>query len=92
MTVRVLQPDVAPPGAAASSSAASDAGAFARAIDAVGAIFESAQRAEDAFANGAGTLRDAVYQRARADVALAVAAAAAQRAAQAMQTILNMQV
>jgi flagellar hook-basal body complex protein FliE len=92
MTVRVLQPDVPPRGAEPPNPSAADAGAFARAIDAVGAIFETAQRAEDAFASGAGSLRDAVYRRAQADVALAVAAAAAQRAAQAMQSILNMQI
>jgi flagellar hook-basal body complex protein FliE len=51
-----------------------------------------AQSAEDAFARGAGSLQDAVYERARADVALAVATAAAQRGAQAIQSILNMQV
>jgi flagellar hook-basal body complex protein FliE len=37
-------------------------------------------------------LQAAVYGRARADVALAVATATAQRSVQALQSILNMQV
>ncbi len=51
-----------------------------------------ATRAEDAFAYGAGMLEAAVYERARADVALSVATATAQRFAQAIQSVLNMQI
>lgn len=69
-----------------------DAGAFVRALDALGDTLHGAERAEDAFAAGAGSLQEAVYDRARADVALSVATAAAQRSAQAISSILNMQV
>jgi flagellar hook-basal body complex protein FliE len=69
-----------------------DAGAFARALDALGGALTGANRAENAFAYGAGTLQEAVYERAQADVALAVATSSAQRVAQAIQSVLNMQV
>ena len=68
------------------------AGAFARALDGLGRALEDASSAEEAYANGAGSLTRAVYARARADVTLAVAAATVQRAAQAVQTLLNMQI
>jgi hypothetical protein len=89
VTVRPLQPDEAP---ATHAAPRADASAFARAVDALGAIFEDATRAENRYAGGHGSLRAAVYERARADVTLAVAAAAAQRTAQAMQTLLSMQI
>lgn len=102
MTVRPLEgaqlaapaiPDVAP--ALRSEGASPDVGSangFAQALDALGAIFGSAEESEDAFAAGRGSLQDAMYDRARADVALNVAVAAAQRCTQAAQAILNMQV
>jgi len=65
---------------------------FSRALDAVADTLTGATRAEDAFAYGRGSLQDAVYERAQADVALAVATATAQRLAQAVQSVLNMQV
>ena len=71
---------------------AQDASAFARALDALGATFDRAQGAEDAFAAGAGSLQDAVYSRARADVAIAVATATVGRVVQSVQSLLNMQV
>jgi flagellar hook-basal body complex protein FliE len=61
-------------------------------LDDVGSVLQGAQRAEDAFASGTGDLQAAIYERARADVVLSVATAAAQRTAQALQSILNMQV
>ena len=88
MRIEPLIPDVSP---AAVQRPASGAG-FAQALDALGAVFQGAERAENAFADGAGDLQTAVYQRARADVALSVASAAAQRAAAALQTLLNMQI
>jgi flagellar hook-basal body complex protein FliE len=91
MTVRLLQPDRAP-FSSKDTAPDGDASAFARAVDAVGAIFSDAKRAEDAFAHGTGSLREATYERARADVVLAVAVAAAQRTAQAIQTVLSMQI
>ena len=65
---------------------------FAQALDALGDALNGASSAEDDFAYGRGTLHDAIYERARADVALSVATATAQRIAQAVQSILNMQV
>lgn len=87
MSVEPILPD-AP---AAGSVAAGDAG-FARALDALGGILTGATRAEDDFAYGRGTLQNAVYERAQADVALSVATATAQRVVQAVQSVLNMQV
>jgi len=86
--VEQLLPDAAPVAAAGGR----DAGGFAKALDALDAILGSAERAEDAFADGGGTLQEAVYERARADVALSVATATAQRIAQSVQSILNMQI
>lgn len=87
MRIEALIPDVAP------RSAAPAAGnAFAKMLDDLGAVLGTAEHAEDAFAAGAGDLQSAIYERARADVALSVATAAAQRTAQALQSILNMQV
>ena len=87
MRVEPLTPDVAP-----ASSASGDGGDFARALDLVGDLLSGANRAEDAFAGGSGDLQNAVYERARADVALSVAAATAQRVAQTVQSLLNMQI
>ncbi len=88
MRVELLQPD-APPVAAKPSA---DVAAFTRALDDVGAVLGRATAAEDALANGTGSLQAAVYERARADVALSVATAAAQRSAQALTAILNVQI
>jgi hypothetical protein len=92
MKIALLQPDAPGEASAPVAAAAPDAGSFARALDAAGALLGEAQRAEDAFAHGAGSLQRAVYDRARADVAISVAAAAAQRTAQALQSIFNLQV
>lgn len=86
MRVEPLIPDAPAPQSSA------DAAAFARALDALGDVLAGATRAEDDFAYGRGTLQDAVYERAQADVALSVATATAQRVAQAAQSVLNMQV
>ena len=88
MRVEPYIPDAAP----APKPAGNGGGDFASLLDGAGSLFATAERAEDAFAAGSGTLQDAVYERARADVALSVAAAAAQRGASALQTILSMQV
>jgi hypothetical protein len=89
MRVETLIPDTAP---AASAGKAPDAAAFGKLLDDLGSVLGSAEHAEDAFASGVGDLQSAIYERARADVALSVATAAAQRTAQALQSILNMQV
>jgi flagellar hook-basal body complex protein FliE len=87
MRVEALIPDVAPRPAATPG-----AGVFGEILDDLGALLGAAGHAEDAFAAGKGDLQTAIYERARADVALSVATAAAQRTAQALQSILNMQV
>lgn len=89
MRVEPLVPDV-PPASQPAPAARPDA--FNGILDDIGSVLGSAQRAEDAFAAGHGDLQSAVYERAKADVALSVATAAAQRAAQALQSILAMQV
>ena len=88
MKVELLTPDVAQNPSAPSG----DAAFFARALGDAGAQLEKATSAEDAFANGGGTLQAAMYERARADVALSIATATAGRAAAAVNALLNMQV
>jgi flagellar hook-basal body complex protein FliE len=95
MTAPPFIPDVASPrahGGAPQQSEAPQAGEFGKVLDDLGSALGKANSAEDAFANGAGDLQSAIYERARADVALAVATAASQRAAQALQAIFSMQV
>lgn len=88
MIVTPILPDVplqpAPP--------RSDAGSFSRALDDAGSALNRADAAEDRFAVHRGSLQDAVFERAQADVVLAIATAAAQRSAQAVQSVLNMQI
>jgi hypothetical protein len=86
--VELLIPDASPESTAASG----DQSGFASALDAIGRVLGEATQAEDAFAGGTGSLQDAMYRRAQADVALSVATAAAQRTAQAVQTLLNLQI
>jgi ABC-type molybdate transport system substrate-binding protein len=88
MRVEPLTPDIGP----MSQLERPDAGGFAKALEALGDVLSGAQRSEDAYANGSGTLQRAIYERARADVALSVATATAQHLAQSIQSILNMQV
>lgn len=88
MKVELLQPDIAP---AFSQEVSRDGGAFANALGSVMAQLKKATSAEDSFANGHGSLQAAMYERARADVALSVATATAQRVAQGINTLLNMQ-
>jgi hypothetical protein len=92
MRVDVLIPDgpVAP--SLPSSAHAGGGDAFARLVDAAGAVLAGADRAEAAFAAHRGGLQEMVVERARADIALQVAATAAQRAAQSLSTLLGMQV
>jgi len=89
MTVTPLLPD-AP--ISALRTQGSDASPFAAAIDAVAKNLQGASRAENAFADGEGNLRNAVYARAKADVVVEVAAAELRHAATALQSILTMQV
>jgi len=89
MRVDLLVPDVAVPRPA---PAAGDAGAFGRLLDAAGSVLDGAERAESAFVAHRGGLQEMVVERARADIALQVAASAAQRAAQGLSTLLGMQI
>lgn len=91
MNVDPVASDVAPIAPPAGHIKA-DAPLFAHTLDDLANVLAGANRAESAFARGAGSLQDAVYERARADVALAVATAAAQRTVSALQSIFNMQV
>lgn len=88
MRVEALVPDEAiqPPQPAA------DAHAFGAALQSIGDVMARANAAEDAFAAGHGPLGAAIYERAQADVILSIATGAAQRTAQALQSVLNMQV
>lgn len=88
MKVEPLAPDIAP---RLSTNPATTDG-FTRALDDVGALLNGASAAEDRYAIGTGSLQAAMVERARADVALAVATAAAQRSAQALTAIINMQI
>ncbi len=56
------------------------------------AAFDRADAAERAFARGRGSLQEMVLERAQADVTLSIASAAAARTAQALTTILGMQI
>ena len=87
-----VEPLITDDGPALQSPSPADTNAFARVLNDLGAVLNKAESSEDSFANGAGDLQSAIYERARADVALAVTTAAAQRTAQALQSILNMQV
>jgi len=91
MRVDVLIPDgpALPLGPQPSSA---DASAFGKLVDAAGAILAGADRAEAAFAAHRGGLQEMVVERARADIALQIAATAAQRTAQSLSTLLGMQI
>ncbi|MDP9016862.1 MAG: flagellar hook-basal body complex protein FliE [Candidatus Eremiobacteraeota bacterium] len=90
MTIVPLVADEALP--TRSRHMAADATEFGTLLDGAGRALSRADGAEDAFAAHAGSLQDAVFERAQADVVLSVATATAQRTAQAMQSILNMQI
>ena len=90
MRVDLLVPDA--PAAPLGAPSAGEPNAFARLVDAAGAILEGADRAEAAFAAHRGGLQEMVVERARADIALQVAASAAQRTAQSISTLLAMQI
>jgi hypothetical protein len=90
MRVDLLIPDG--PAAPQGPRSAAGSNAFERLVDAAGAILEGADRAEAAFASRRGGLQEMVVERARADIALQIAASAAQRAAQSISTLLAMQI
>jgi flagellar hook-basal body complex protein FliE len=63
-----------------------------RALDATGSAFARAGAAERAFVAGRGGLQEMVLERAQADVLLSLVNAAASRGAQALSTLLAMQI
>jgi hypothetical protein len=65
---------------------------FGDLVDAAGAVFAKADAAERAFSAHRGGLQEMVVERARADIALQIAAASAQRVTQGLQTLLGMQI
>ena len=67
-------------------------GLLLRALQGVGEALGRANEAERAFVGGRGGLREMMVERAQADVALSLAATAASRTAQAVSTVLGMQV
>lgn len=91
MHVQALVPDIAPFAPRPAEPAASDTG-FGALVDAAGAQLDRADGAERAFAGGTGGMQEMVIERARADIALQVAATAAQHATQALNTLLGMQI
>jgi hypothetical protein len=90
MRVELLVPDTAP----ARGPVAGGGGdrGFGALVDAAGAALSRADDAESAFAAHHGGVQAMVVERARADIALTIAATAAQRTAQAVSTLLGMQV
>jgi flagellar hook-basal body complex protein FliE len=86
MRIDALVPDVAAP-----SVAPARPNAFGALVDAASAALEDADRAEGAFIAHRGGLQEMVVERARADIALQIAAAGAQRVTQGLQTLLGMQ-
>jgi flagellar hook-basal body complex protein FliE len=89
MRIDPIVPDRAVRAPAADVAAA---GGFGRLVDAAAATLAAADSAESAFARGRGGLQEMVVERARADIMLAVATTGAQRAAQALNTLLGMQI
>jgi flagellar hook-basal body complex protein FliE len=87
MRIEPFVPDIAAPSVAPARS-----NAFASLVDAAGAVLDDAAGAEAAFAAHRGGLQEMVVERARADIALQIAAAGAQRVTQGLQTLLGMQV
>jgi hypothetical protein len=87
MRVEPLIPDApvaAPPAPAAR--------AFGALLDAASGALAGADAAERAFIAQRGGLQAMVVERARADIALQIAAAGAQRVAQGLQTLLGMSI
>jgi len=91
MRVELLVSDAAPARGPLPTAGGGDRG-FGALLDAAGSALGRADEAESAFAAHHGGLQAMVVERARADIALTVAATAAQRTAQAVSTLLGMQV
>lgn len=92
MNVEALVPDIAPGDAPAVTPLPQSAGLFGDLVESAGDVLAAADRAEQAFATHRGGLQEMVVERARADIALQIAAAGAQRVTQGLQTVLGMQI
>jgi flagellar hook-basal body complex protein FliE len=92
MRIESIVPDRALEAPSISRLPDATAGGFAQVLDAAGKSLTDADAAERAFAAGTGGLQEMVVARSRADITLAVAATGAQRAAQALNTLLGMQI
>jgi hypothetical protein len=66
-------------------------GSLLDSLNAGGAALERAEAAENAFAAGTGGLQEMVFERAKADSIVSVAAAASSRVAQSLNTLVQMQ-
>jgi hypothetical protein len=87
MRVEPLVPD-----RAAAVPARAPSRGFGALLDAAGAVLAVADGAEAAFAAHRGGMQEMVVERARADIALQIAASGAQRVTQGLQTLLGMQI
>jgi flagellar hook-basal body complex protein FliE len=99
MTVTPIEPDLplqSPDASAASPLAGVSSGSFGavlqQALGAADGALQRADAAEHAFAAGRGGLQEMIVERAQADVMLSIATSAASRTAQAVSTILGMQI
>ena len=92
MQIEALVPDIAPGDAPAVVALPRSAGVFGDLVDAAGSILAGADGAERAFAAHRGGLQEMVVERARADIALQIAATSAQRVTQGLQTLLGLQI
>lgn len=91
MQIDAFVPDSA--GMAVTPLASSTAGGrFGDLIDAASGVLAAADDAEHAFAAHRGGLQEMVVERARADIALQIATASAQRVTQGLQTLFGMQI
>jgi flagellar hook-basal body complex protein FliE len=91
MRVEQLIPDIAPD-APSVSALPPGRDVFGDLVDAASGVLAKADKAESAFAAHRGGLQEMVVERARADIALQIAAAGAQRVTQGLQTLLGMQI
>ena len=82
-------PDIDAPRTASDVPGASE---FMKVLGDIDGALERAAGAEADFVNGSGSLADMVIDRARADVALSLAAAGASHVTQAVTSVLGMQV
>jgi flagellar hook-basal body complex protein FliE len=89
MRIEPLVPDA---DAAPAVAPLGNAQPFGSLVDAAASALRDADAAEAAFAAHRGGLQEMVVERARADIALEIAATGAQRVTQGLQTLLGMQI